>query len=223
MMRTVLCEDALAWLTSAPTLEGHSFVASLPDISEFPGHTLEQWQNWFTDTAGLILSRCHDAGVTVFYQTDIKLEGTWVDKAYLCQKAAEATGHHLLWHKILCRAPAGMATYGRPSYSHLLCFSKAVKLPASSSTADVIEDLGEKTWQRGMGLLACLLIAKFLKEQTSTHTVVNPFCGQGSMLAAANFAGFDALGIERSPKRATIARELQVAENGKSWKHPRDF
>ncbi|MEI8347251.1 MAG: SAM-dependent methyltransferase [Pseudomonadota bacterium] len=215
--RFVYCEDAIAWLNSQEKLAGRSFVASLPDISEFT-LSLEDWKNWFTKTAALILSRCPDDGVTIFYQSDIKNKGTWVDKGYLCQKAAEELGHSMLWHKIVCRSPAGLTTFGRPAYSHLLCFSKTLLLhDVSKSTADVMADLGEKTWERGMGLEACLIIAKFVAEQTKCQTIVNPFCGEGSMLAAANHLGLEAIGIERSPKRAEKSRCQQIAKDGKSW------
>ncbi len=191
-----------------------SLVASLPDISEFSGTPLKEWKEWFTTTAALILSRCPDDGVSIFYQSDIKVDGTWVDKSYLCQKAAEAQGHELLWHKLICRVPPGTTTFGRPAYSHLLCFSKGVKATADKSTPDVLPELGDKVWERGMGLNACLLAARFIAEQTVTRKVVNPFCGQGSMLAAANHYGLEAMGIERSPKRAERARTLEILGEG---------
>jgi tRNA G10 N-methylase Trm11 len=53
------------------------------------------------------------------------------------------------------------------------------------------------------------MIAKFIAEQTKTKLVINPFCGEGSVLLAANHWGLDAIGIERSPKRVAIAKELQ--------------
>lgn len=216
-MRTVFCEDALEWLKSRDVLTGSSLVASLPDISEFPQFSLAQWKDWFAESATLVLSRCPEEGSTIFYQSDIKYEGEWVDKAYLCQKAAENLGHRLLWHKIICRAPAGTATFGRPSYSHILCFSKGLFHDVSKSTPDVLPDMGEKAWERGMGLNACLMIARFIKEQTSTRHVINPFCGLGSMLAAANFLDLKATGIERSPKRAESARKLSTAPDGKGF------
>lgn len=210
--RTVYCEDALVWLQNSPVLEGCSLIASMPDISEFHGYSLEAWKEWFVNTAKLVLSRTPDLGVTVFYQSDIKVEGTWVDKGYLVQKAAEALGHELIWHKIICRIQPGKISFGRPAYSHVLCFSKGVRmLDLSKSTADVIPDIGEKTWERGMGLEACVMIAKFIAEQTTTKTLVHPFCGQGSMMAVANALGLSAIGVERSHKRAETARTLTVS------------
>lgn len=217
MDRIVYCEDAITWLQNYQDQGKTSFLGSLPDISEFQSFSLPAWKEWFENTAELILSKTSPDGVTIFFQSDIKVEGRWVDKAYLVQKSAEKLGHELLWHKIFCRAPAGTVMFGRPSYSHMLCFSRKVRVDISKSTADVIPDLGSKTWVRGMGLEASLIASQFIKKRTTSTTLINPFCGEGSVLAAANHAGLNAIGIERSPKRAQKARELQVSPDGKSW------
>ncbi|WP_257459443.1 site-specific DNA-methyltransferase [Archangium lipolyticum] len=207
--RTVHCEDALAWLEARGVLEGCSLITSMPDMSEFPSLTLAGWKEWFVRTASLVLSRCPDDGVTIFYQTDVKKDGTWVDKGYLVQKAAEQSGHSLLWHKVVCRAPPGNITFGRPAYSHMLCFSRGLRLDLSKSTADVLPQAGEVTWTRGMGVQACLVACRFVLENTSTRTIVDPFCGHGSVLAVANSLGLDAVGVELSRKRAKKARALR--------------
>lgn len=199
------------------SLSHSSWVSSLPDVSEFPSYSLTQWKNWFIEVASLIISKTPDDGVTIFYQSDIKHEGLWVDKAYLCQKASENLGHELLWHKVACRITPGLVSFGRPAYSHILCFSKSRTLDPGKSTPDVLSDLGEKTWPRGMGLNASLMIAKFIKEEIGSDLVVNPFCGEGSMLAAANAYDLAAIGIERSPKRAQKAQELALSSDLKSW------
>jgi len=77
--------------------------------------------------------------------------------------------------------------------------------------------MGDKTWQRGMGLEACLLIGRFLSDKVPSNTIVNPFCGEGSVLATANAFGLSALGIERSPKRAQKAKELILNISEKKW------
>ncbi|MFL5783883.1 MAG: SAM-dependent methyltransferase [Bacteriovoracaceae bacterium] len=217
MERTVHTADAIEWLRSQNTLTDCSLVGSLPDISEFPGVSLDDWKKWFMDTARLILSKTPDEGVSFFFQSDIKVEGHWVDKAFLVQKAAEELGHPMLFHKIVCRYPVGTITMGRPAYSHVVAFSKSVVPNLNKWSADVLPDTGEKTWERGMGLDVSLMIAKFVKDQTKNTTIVNPFCGQGSMLAAANHLGLNAIGIERSPKRAEAARLLQVSTDGRHF------
>ena len=216
-MRTVHAVDAIEWLKAQPILEGCSIVASLPDYSEFPTLSLDEWKSWFTSTAELILSKTPPEGVAIFFQSDIKHAGTWVDKAYLIQKAAEKSGDSLLWHKVFCRTAPGSITHGRPSYSHLLCFSRGVRADLAKATADVVPDLGEKAWARGMGIHACEVAISFIQAQTKTRTVVNPFCGMGSVLAVANGARLEAIGIEKSLKRAESARTLQVGRGGTGW------
>jgi tRNA G10 N-methylase Trm11 len=61
-----------------------------------------------------------------------------------------------------------------------------------------------------MGIAACEAVSAFLLERTACRTVVDPFCGVGSMLAVANARGLDAIGVELNAKRAERARTLSV-------------
>jgi len=140
----------------------------------------------------------------------VKREGRWVDKGFLVQLGAEAAGAHLLFNKVVCRAPAGTVTFGRPAYAHLMAFSRALRLEPAQSSADVIPRLGEMPWARAMGVEACEVTAKFLAAHTACRTVIDPFCGMGTMLAVANRFGLDAIGVEISPKRAARARILDA-------------
>src|SRR5581483_9340631 len=98
-------------------LDGCSVITSLPDVSELAGLTLPQWEQWFIDAAALVLSRCPDDGVAIFFQSDIKRDGLWVDKGRLVQRAAERERVPQLFHRIVCRVPAGTSTHGRAGYS----------------------------------------------------------------------------------------------------------
>lgn len=193
-------------------MDNCSLVASLPDFSEFPKFNLEQWQVWFVGAAFRVMSSCPPEGVTIFFQSDVKHEGLWVDKAFLCQLAARQLGHGLLWHKVVARVPPGNPTFGRPGYSHLLCFAPALRPPLGNSTADVLPQRGRSTWSRGLGLEVCRLICRYLVKNTGTRRVVAPFCGEGLLLAVANQMGLEAVGIELSRKRAEKARNLSDTE-----------
>ena len=183
----------------------------MPYASEIPSLGYEGWRTWFSDTAAQICSVIADDAVAVFYQTDVKRDdGTWVDKSFLVARGADAAGAACLWHKVICRAPAGMTTFGRPAYAHLQCFSRKRRLEKAQSFADVLPTLGEMTWARAMGRDACEAIATFLTRHTATRTVVDPFCGVGTMLAVANDHGLDAIGVELSAKRAEKARTLRL-------------
>jgi hypothetical protein len=206
--RTVHCTDGVQWLHDNPLPADHAVLTSMPDTSELSRLSFAQWEQWFSDTAALIVRSTAPGSAAIFYQTDIKREGAWVDKGYLVQRGAYAAGGKLLWHKIVCRAPAGTATFGRPAYAHLLCFSRGLLADPGKSTADVLPRLGAMTWARAMGLEAVEHALRWLSANTEARVLVDPFCGVGTALAAANARGLAAIGVELSPKRAQKAREL---------------
>ncbi len=208
--REVHCAEALAWLQTQRFGPEVSIVTSMPDSSEVPALSFEGWQTWFSDTARRLCEAVSDEAVVIFYQTDVKRDGRWVDKGFLVSLGAQAAQSHCLWHKVVCRAPAGLTTFGRPAWAHLQCFSRARRLEPARSSPDVLPRLGEMTWARAMGLEACEAIAHFLVRHTDTRTVVDPFCGVGTMLAVANTHGLDAVGVELSAKRAEKARNLAL-------------
>lgn len=186
-------------------------VTSLPDHSELPALGVDGWRRWFSDTVALACRAVADDAVAVFFQTDVKHDGRWIDKGHLVHLGADAAGSHLLWHKIACRTPPGMISFGRPAYAHVMAFSRELRLPPARSTADVLPTLGAMPWSRAMGADVCRAVARFLVEHTTTRTVVDPFCGVGTMLAAANAAGLAAIGVEISRRRAARARTLTLA------------
>ena len=149
-----------------------------------------------------------DPGLVIFFQSDIRHDGEWVDKGYRVQRAAEAERRSLLWHKVVCRVAPGTVTHGRASYSHLLCFSHTPRPSITHPGPDVLPDAGHKPWSKAMGVAACRLACRFLSEETETRIVVDPFCGHGTVLAVANQYGFEALGVELSTRKVRAARRL---------------
>jgi hypothetical protein len=200
----------VAWLQAASLPGDHAIVTSMPDHSELPALGIDGWRRWFVDTAELACRRIDDQAVAIFFQTDVKHDGRWIDKSYLVAQGAERAGSHLLWHKIACRGVPGTITFGRPAYAHLSCFSRALRLTPAQSTADVLPALGEMPWARAMGAEVCDAVASFLLAYTECRTVVDPFCGHGTMLAVANARGLAAVGVEASRKRAEKARALTL-------------
>ena len=137
----------------------------------------------------------------------------WLDKSHLCHKAAEAAGCTLVWHKVVLTAPLDKRCYGRPSYSHLLCFAKGtVSYPSQSYGTPDVFDRGDMLWARGIGLDCALLGVAFLKSFGAARRVVDPFCGVGTVLAMANTLGLDALGVELSPGRCKKAAGVDLYE-----------
>ncbi|MBL0214906.1 MAG: SAM-dependent methyltransferase [Myxococcales bacterium] len=203
--REVHCGDGVAFLARGRLPDDHAIFTSLPDHSEVPTMGVPVWKQWFIDTVALACKALADDAVAVFYQTDVKYDGRWIDKGHLVLTGADAAGSHALWHKVVCRVPAGMVTFGRPAYAHVICVSRERRLAPGASTADVLPALGKMSWSRAMGSAACEVAISFIAA-TGARTVVDPFCGQGTALAMANAHGLDAIGVELSKRRAAKAR-----------------
>jgi len=208
--RRIVQAEALAWLADNPAPPGASVITSLPDVSEVPERRFSGWKSWFEQAAGAVLRWLPPPGLALFFQSDIRHAGVWVDKGYLVQRAAEREGRVLLWHKIVCRRPPGTIAHGRATYSHLLCFAHEPRPHLTHPGVDVLPNAGHMPWSKAMGVEACRLACRFLREETTTRVVVDPFCGHGTALAVANHFGFEALGIELSARKVRAARRLQL-------------
>jgi len=209
--RTVHHGDALTWLRAAGTLAGASVVTSLPDSSELPALGLDDWRRWFDEAAVLTMAAVPDDGVAIFFQSDVNHGGLWIDKGAMVSRAAERAGMATLFHKIVCRKPAGTMTYGRASYSHLLGFARVLRPALRRATPDVLPDGGFQPSPKSMGVLACVDACRFVLTQTTTRTIVDPFCGFGTVLAVANALGLDAVGVDVSARMCKRARQLTIA------------
>ncbi len=210
--RLVIQAEALGWLREHAAETSDAVITSLPDVSELPGlgPGLDGWKRWFVDAAAQVMSWPATGMPSVFFQSDVRHLGEWVDKAYLVQQAGERVGAKLLFHKIVCRQPPGTLTQGRASYSHLLGFTLGECIPPKKPSADVLPDAGDMPWSRAMGTRACQAACRFLLDSTAARRVVDPFCGRGTVLAVANELGLDALGVELSAKRCRAARNLSL-------------
>ena len=187
-------------------------MTSLPDVSEV-GLALPAWRTWFLAAVRLVVEAVPDESAAIFFQSDIKRDGRWIDKGAMVTRAAEDAGAQVLFHKIVCRRPPGMLTAGRPGFTHLIAVSRVMRCPDVLSIPDVIVDAGPQKWVRAMGVRAAGHAVRFAQEQVGACVVFDPFCGVGTVLAVANALGLDALGVEKARKRAEQARALNVTRS----------
>jgi hypothetical protein len=200
--------DALAWLRAHAPLAGASIVTSLPDVSEIPAFGFDEWRAWFEEAAELVVRAVPVDGVAIFFQTDIRHAGLWVDKGALVTRGAERAAAGLIFHRIVCRKPPGTTTFGRATYAHLLGFARHVR--PSGARADVLPDGGPVAGRKAMGLRAAMEACRFIRDETPTRVVIDPFCGWGTVLAAANALGMDAVGVDLSARMCRRARALAI-------------
>jgi hypothetical protein len=209
--REVIHGDALPWLKAWTPRPDACFVTSLPDLSELQELDLAGWRAWFEDAAALVIERTAPSGVAVFFQSDIRANGEWIDKGHLVHRAADRVGARCVFHRIVCRRPPGTASFGRATYAHLLAFSRSLDVGSGLGRIDVMPDGGTVSWTKGMGAETCLDVCRWLKDAVHATLVIDPFCGHGTVLAAANELGLDAIGVERSVRRVKKARALEHA------------
>jgi hypothetical protein len=225
--RVVFHADALEWLRARAELSDASVITSMPDMSELPSLPHAEWADWFVAAAELVVSRVPIGGLAIFYQTDVKAQGRWIDKAQLVARGAERAGATLVFHKIVLRAEPGAVTRGLPAYSHLVAWApggamhgaalqgdaaQGARLALGDASADVLPSAGATTWTRGMGVEACRAACHAVLHYTATRTVVDPFCGHGTVLAVANSLGLAAIGVELGARRARRARSLRMED-----------
>ncbi|MCW5547480.1 MAG: hypothetical protein KIT44_00800 [Opitutaceae bacterium] len=209
LCREVHCADAMPWLRACGVLPGACAVTSLPDLSEL-NLPLPAWRAWFLEAVRLVVDAVPAESAALFFQSDIKRDGAWIDKGALVVRAAEDAGARVLFHKIVCRRPPGTLTYGRPGFTHLIAVSRAMKCPDVLPLPDIITDAGRQPWVRAMGIRAAAHAVRFARDVAGAKTILDPFCGVGTVLAVANALGLDAVGVEKSRKRAEQSRQLMV-------------
>ena len=207
--REVHCADAIPWMQARGRMAGACAVTSLPDVSEV-GLALPAWREWFLAAVQLVVAAVPDDSAAIFFQSDIKRDGCWIDKGALVMSAAEAAGARVLFHKLICRRPPGTLTLGRPGYTHLIAVSRTLRCPDVLPIPDIITDAGRQPWVRAMGVRAAAHAVRFARDQAGAQIIFDPFCGVGTVLAVANRLGLDALGVEKAKKRCEQSRQLVV-------------
>lgn len=131
---------------------------------------------------------------------------------HLCSLGARAAGARCVWQKIILDGPPGVERAGRPGFANMLCFSKNHTLPGKCDGFKTVDVLyrGDMSWTRAMGRDSCRIAvdycATWVDAPTRTsHAILDPFCGHGSVLAAANRIGVSAYGIDLSAACCRVA------------------
>lgn len=170
---------------------------------------LGPWADWFEGAVGSCLHVTGQRYPAVFYVTDRRHTGQIFSKADAVLAAAGSFGYHVLWHKIALRREPGKLDLYRPTYSHMI----AIGPPGTrggKATPDVF-DRGPVLYPNGMGMTAARMAVEFVARYTERGVhpapVVNPYCGRGTVLAAASAAGLPAVGIDNDPDQCAYAKE----------------
>jgi len=78
-LRHIVQGDGLAWLREHPAAPDTSVITSLPDASELPELSFLEWQAWFVESTRAVLRWVPQGSCAIFYQSDTRHDGAWVD------------------------------------------------------------------------------------------------------------------------------------------------
>jgi|SRR5262245_5685320 len=197
----ILCEDALGYLASCAQVD--ALITSLPDAHDM-GWSIVEWGPWFRRAIALCFAATKPSGVTIFYQTDRKVASRWLSKPSIISEVAAS--RRMLWHKIVPRMQPGKIDFYRPSYSHALAYSEHGKI--GKPFADVL--LGDAwAYPNAMPTGPTQQIVSYARS--FGDTLLDPFCGSGTVLKAAEAAGFASIiGLDIDPAMVGRAVELMT-------------
>ena len=198
------CGDGIAWALRHKR-QIPAVVTSCPDMSEVAGILPKEegakeaaYVRFFRRCAAAALAAVADGGYAVFVQTDRKSHGL-LDKSYLITDEAMKAGFRMMFHKITLIRDVGATDLYKPTYSHVLCYSRGAGAPGQA-TPDVCPR-GKTLYTNGMGVDTTRRIMKFLQSK-DIHFIADPFVGRGTTLLIAKKMGMrGGIGVDIDPEQ----------------------
>ena len=198
------CGDGIAWALRHKR-QIPAVVTSCPDMSEVTGILPKEedakevaYVRFFRRCAAAALAAVADGGYAIFVQTDRKSHGL-LDKSYLITDEAMKAGFRMMFHKITLIRDVNATDLYKPTYSHILCYSRGAGAPGGA-TPDVFPR-GKTLYTNGMGVETTRRIMKFLQSKNVSF-IADPFVGRGTTLLIAQKMGFKGgIGVDIDPEQ----------------------
>jgi hypothetical protein len=190
-----------------------AIITGLPDMSEV-NMTEEEYIPFLRRASNSVLQAITDEGYAIFIQTDRKCKGL-IDKSYyISDEAIRVLGFRMMFHKITLIKDVGHNDKYKPTYSHVLCYTKSGTL--GNSNPDVYHrgelthtikwrysiESGRKRRRRvkafnknGTGIETMRRCLEYIQTK-NIDTIVDPFCGEGTTLIIGREMGFQVIGID---------------------------
>ena len=203
-MFSIVCDDSVNWFNKQPINTLHNVLTGLPDMDELNIKNIDEYLKFFRNMAELIFTRLKETGYAIFIQTDRKFEGQWIDKSYHLTDVAYKNGMKLIWHKIVLQRDVSKTDLHRPTYSHVLCYTKTGKPGASFN--DVFP-VGNKLYANATPDNACNRCAEYIKTVNKKrapegeYDIVDPFVGRGTVGKCTLELNMSFLGIDIDEKQ----------------------
>ena len=202
-MNEIICADAQDWLSQQQSIP--NIVTGICDMDEMPGYNIEQYLEFFAKVVELIFSKLQNQCYAIFIQTDRKYEGRLIDKSYIITDIARKHGVGLIWHKIVLHRDVDATDLHRPTYDHMLCYSRDGR--PGAATPDVIP-VSKKAYKNATPPEAASRALSFIKRNSKVNKVVDPFVGRGTIPLLAREYGLATIGIDIDQEQCEITRKL---------------
>jgi len=217
MSKEIICADAVKWLESKPDQSIPNIITGICDQDEVQ-MDMKKYIHFFEKVATLIFCKLDPRGYAILIQTDRKYQKQWIDKSAILTPIAQKLGLKLVWHKIVLHRDVGGTDLHRPTYAHMLCYT--VEGTSGAATPDVIP-VSKRIYKNGTPIEAATVAVEFVARYTkSSHLVVDPFVGRGTIPFVATAQGLDAIGIDIDPeqvKLATCSRGTTLPHLSSAW------
>ena len=198
---TIICSDGIKWCQRNKG-KIPAILTSLPEMSEV-NMDEKHYIPFLRRAASAVLSATTEDGYTIFIQTDRKSNGL-IDKSYYITDEAMKQGARLLFHKIALIKGVDSKDLYKPTYSHVLCYSR--NGTPGAPTPDVYER-GKTLYANGAGIETVRRCLEYLQNK-GINTIVDPFVGRGTTLIIAMQLGFDSgLGVDIDKKQCAETEE----------------
>jgi hypothetical protein len=204
MSTEIICDDALNWLKKQTSLP--NVVTGICDFDEMPEKTtMNEYLAFYTDVLEEIFSKLQDNCYAIFIQTDRKYQKSWIDKSYITTKIAQKHRIKVIWHKIVLHRGVDSTDLHRPTYAHVLCYSR--NGTTGAATPDVIP-VSKRLYKNATPPLAAERALEFVEKYSTIKTVLDPFVGRGTIPVLAKKLGLDSIGIDIDPKQCEETKKI---------------
>lgn len=212
MSYNLINADSLKWLQDIDDYYINNIVSGIPDLDETSFKSLNEYDKWFSNIVKLLFAKTNPYGYIILCQTDRKINGCWYDKSSVIHMIANEMNWKLMWHKIVLNRPVGSANLHRPTYSHLVCFSKYGR--PGNGLPDVIE-YGERWYSNATPTNVAKIAMKFLgnkiadsnKFNKKSYDIIDPFVGHGTIPYYAIINNMTVLGIDIDQNQLDITNK----------------
>ena len=204
-MRQIIVADSLIWLKKQKNIP--NVITGICDLDE-TNMNMKDYLIFFKQVATLIFKNLSKNGYAIFMQTDRKYNKEWIDKSSILTNIALENGLKLVWHKIILNRDVGKIDLFRPTYSHMLCYT--YEGTSGAATTDVI-NVSKRLYKNATPINAAKIALEFVKKyNTISSDIIDPFVGQGTIVALANKMNMNAIGIDIDSEQAKKAENYYI-------------